>query len=229
MKRNGAGVRLIVLGGCVIAAGCGTLRRSLVRPVVHPLTTTNELMAVVAVTGAVPVVTGLVEGAVSAVPPLVAGSPETVASALPRWPDDAVEFGGRRYAAYDERVSWHVARQRCEALGGHLACVGSAEEQAFIAGLADGRYLFLGATDEAAENAWRWVTGEPFAYEAWMSGQPNNWGGDEHYLATYDGGDWVDVAVEGEEYWMPTGFICEWPAPDDAGQAPAATPASTAR
>ena len=47
-----------------------------------------------------------------------------------------------------------------------------------------------------------------------MEGQPNNYGGDENYLATYDGGEWVDVAVSGDDFWMPTGFICEWPLKD---------------
>ena len=42
------------------------------------------------------------------------------------------------------------------------------------------------------------------------TGQPNNWSGDEHYLGTYDGGEWVDVWAEGDDFWMPTGFLCEW-------------------
>jgi hypothetical protein len=41
-------------------------------------------------------------------------------------------------------------------------------------------------------------------------GQPSNYGGNENYLATYAEGQWVDVADEGEGFWMPTGFICEW-------------------
>jgi hypothetical protein len=43
-----------------------------------------------------------------------------------------------------------------------------------------------------------------------MKGQPNNYGGNEHCLATYDGGEWVDVADDGNGFWMPTGYICEW-------------------
>jgi hypothetical protein len=125
-------------------------------------------------------------------------------------PADAAAFGGHWYKAYEEDVSWHEARRRCEEMGGYLACIETAEEQAFIARLADGRYLSLGATDEAKEDTWVWVNGSPWDYTAWMGGQPNNWGGDEHYLATYDDGEWVDVAAEGDDFWMPTGFICEW-------------------
>jgi len=128
-------------------------------------------------------------------------------------PADARPCAGHWYKAFDEKLSWHEAKQACEAMGGYLACIESAEEQQFAAALADGRYLFLGATDETQEDDWRWINGSPFAYTAWMEGQPNNWGGDEHYLATYDEGEWVDVAADGDEFWMPTGYLCEWESP----------------
>jgi len=95
-------------------------------------------------------------------------------------------------------------------MGGYLACIETGKEQEFIAKLADGRYLSLGATDEKQEDTWCWVNGVKWDYTCWMGGQPNNYGGEEHYLATYDGGEWVDVAEEGQDFWMPTGFICEW-------------------
>ena len=43
-----------------------------------------------------------------------------------------------------------------------------------------------------------------------MKGQPNDYSGSEDYLATYDGGEWVDVDHSGAGFWMPTGYICEW-------------------
>ncbi len=126
-------------------------------------------------------------------------------------PAEAVEFNGRWYMVFEpDEFSWHSAKAACEAMGGYLACIETAAEQEFISRLADGRYLFLGGTDEAEENVWVWVNGSPWEYTNWMDGQPNNYGGEEHYLATYDGGEWVDVAAEGHDFWMPTGFICEW-------------------
>jgi len=127
-----------------------------------------------------------------------------------RRPDDAIEFNSHWYKVYEADLSWHEARDLCLQAGGYMACIETAEEQAFIAGLADGRYLSLGGTDEADEGKWVWCNGSEFKYECWMSGQPNNYGGDEHYLATYDGGEWVDVAARGDGFWMPTGYICEW-------------------
>lgn len=125
-------------------------------------------------------------------------------------PADAPAFGGHWYKVFEEKVPWREARQRCAASGGYLACVETADEQEFIARLAGGRYLFLGGTDEAAEDKWVWVNGAPFVYSCWMSGQPNNYDGNENYLATYEGGEWIDVADEGGGYWMPVGYICEW-------------------
>jgi hypothetical protein len=126
-------------------------------------------------------------------------------------PPDATEFAGHWYKVFDgEDLTWAQKRDKCREQGGYLCCIESEAEQAFVARLADGRYLSLGATDEAREDAWQWVNGAAWKYECWMGGQPNNYGGDEHYLATYDGGDWVDVAAEGGGFWMPTGYICEW-------------------
>ena len=80
----------------------------------------------------------------------------------------------------------------------------------FIARLADGRYLFLGASDAGEEGTWVWIDGSPWEFTFWMSGQPNDYGGSEDYLATYDDGEWVDVEREGASFWMPTGYLCEW-------------------
>jgi hypothetical protein len=147
-------------------------------------------------------------------------SPPPGATAPPGPPATAVAFGGHHYLVSTEDLSWQDAKRRCEELGGHLAVITTQEEQAFVTQLAAGRYLFLGATDAEAEDVWEWITGEPFTYTAWMSGQPNNYGGEEHYLATYDDGEWVDVAADGDDFWMPTGFICEWEGAVAAALAP---------
>ena len=137
-----------------------------------------------------------------------AGAPPATAPAS--GPGAARAFNGHWYKAVDRKVSWHEAKRLCEAMGGYLACIESEDEQRFIATLAGGRYLYLGATDEGHEGAWEWGNGVPFTYTCWMKGQPNNYGGAENCLATYTEGQWVDVADEGDGFWMPTGFLCEW-------------------
>jgi hypothetical protein len=131
----------------------------------------------------------------------------------PEIPEEAKSFDGHHYLLVDDvdDLTWDVARRRCEQWGGTLAVVTDAEEASFIAELCDGRYMYLGATDQDEEGVWVWVDGTPWEYTNWMDGQPNDYGGEENYLATYDGGEWVDVAGSGSGFWMPTGFICEWP------------------
>ncbi len=143
-------------------------------------------------------------------PPVEAVAPASLASPAAGRPADAKSFGGHWYKAFDKKVTWQQARRLCEQMGGYLACIDSPDEQEFIAALADGRYLYLGGTDEDNEGLWAWINDDDFIYTCWMSGQPNNYGGDENYLATYDKGEWVDVAAEGDGFWMPTGYICEW-------------------
>lgn len=134
-------------------------------------------------------------------------------------PADAVKFQGSYYKVFtdeEQNLTWHQKKALCERMGGHLAVIETSQEQAFIAKLADDRYLSLGATDEENEGEWIWINGAEWVETHWMGGQPNNWEGDENYLATYMGGEWVDVAAEGKKFWLPTGFICEW----DEGHAP---------
>jgi hypothetical protein len=155
--------------------------------------------------------TGWAAGVVAAVVVAFASGCKTVlVGGRAQHPPDAVPFNGHWYKVFEGKRSWHEAARLCSEMGGSLACIESGEEQEFIARLAAGRYLSLGGTDEAAEDRWVWVNGSPFIYSCWMTGQPNNYGGIEHFLATYDGGEWIDVADSGDGYWMPAGYICEW-------------------
>ena len=121
------------------------------------------------------------------------------------------EYGtGHWYALAGQYSTWHAAEVAAEALGGTLATVTSAAEQQFIEDnfLVPGGYsqiLWIGATDEASEGNWTWVTGEPFVYENWEVGEPNNSAGTEHYAAMNwhwsegqgQPGTWNDVYANG--------------------------------
>jgi len=48
------------------------------------------------------------------------------------FPEDAVEFNGHYYKAFEEKMLWTEAKAYCESLGGHLATITSAEENDFI-------------------------------------------------------------------------------------------------
>jgi len=73
-----------------------------------------------------------------------------------------------RYEIIKGNVSWSEAKAACEAKGGYLATINSAEEYATICALADDSgltYLWLGANLPAGTTQWKWSTGEEIPLE----------------------------------------------------------------
>lgn len=122
-----------------------------------------------------------------------------------RRPADARHFGGHWYKAVFEKGSWKQAKQRCEEMGGYLACVGSAFENRFVARLAAGRTVHVGGTDEGTTGKWRWVSGDDMTYTNWGPGIPDGVG-HQHYLRIRSDGKWDDV----HDPYPADGFVCEW-------------------
>lgn len=140
----------------------------------------------------------------------------------------AVTFNGHTYQRFEEGMDWSEAKAYCESLGGYLACITSAEEQAFVETLlTDGaqNHYWIGAYRSG--RGFSWVSGEPFSYANWDKGDPNNVGGHEdavqilrlpsplvsasvamHWNDATDG----DVANDPENFFshVYAGFICEW-------------------
>ncbi len=101
----------------------------------------------------------------------------------------------------NEDLTWHEARIRAEELGGHLATFTSEAEWLVMreqVGLSDSQLVraWIGATDEAQEGQWEWVTGEEFSYERWDSGEPNG-GSSENYACIWPDGTWNDIYLSG--------------------------------
>lgn len=127
-------------------------------------------------------------------------------------PSDAVEFNGHHYYLYnlDTVTTWEEAKEYCESQGGYLATITSQEEDDFLYSyITDIGYdsVLFGLSDTDQDNMWAWVTGEPFSYENWASGEPNHQGGYEHYGMYYEknkDGSWND----GSGKTCP--FLCEW-------------------
>lgn len=132
---------------------------------------------------------------------------------------DAASFNGHYYKLYDYGFKWDDVEALCESMGGYIVTVTSAEEQDFIETLlSDGekQTYWLGATDEQSEGEWHWVTGEPFSYENWALGEPNNDGAEDYAeIKTWDSYRWNDGELDGDldEYSKENhGFVCEWDA-----------------
>ena len=125
-------------------------------------------------------------------------------------------YEGHYYSLLTNKMNWINAERTCESLGGHLATVTSAEENAACKkilkkeGITNTQTtpVWLGAENlMSLDYSWRWVTGENFSYTHWLGGEPNNCGasGKEHYLCYYTNYGWNDANNTGTYL-----FLCEW-------------------
>lgn len=99
------------------------------------------------------------------------------ATTLVQW-----SVNGHTYFVSDGVFTWTAASQYAQSVGGVLATITSAEENAFIVSnfLTGSDAYWIGATDRVSEGVWVWGSGEPFNYNNWQSGEPN----DAHSILT---------------------------------------------
>lgn len=121
-----------------------------------------------------------------------------------------------RYQIYKGVHTWVEAKAFCEALGGHLATLTTAEENEFVYRfMRDCGYLtaYFGLSDEARKGDWIWVTGEPFDYTNWHRGEPSRSGRERYgmYFYKHTDGTWNDSHFyEDAEVDPGCSYICEW-------------------
>ena len=102
-----------------------------------------------------------------------------------------------RYTLVRQAMTWSDARAYCEAHGGYLATVSSADEynQVLAQLPAEGvAVCWIGGMRSG--DSWEWVDGSPFEFNAWASGEPNNDQGIEDRLVMLKSGGswgWYDV------------------------------------
>lgn len=183
---------------------------------------------------------GLVTGCVCAA--TVLGQSPSLAAVV-QW--GTASGGNGHYYEYifEENISWHDAEAAAAArshngLQGYLATITSAAEQAFILTITNKGWI--GASDEAEEGVWKWVTGPeagqqfwqgnqtggttlPFSYANWTSpSEPNNFQGNNENYAHLRGdaaGTWNDYTATGR-FTAFTGYIVEY----SGSENPAAIP-----
>ena len=128
--------------------------------------------------------------------------------------DDPTER--HKYEIFRETLTWEEAKAACEAKGGHLATITSQEEQKMIESLnTQNSKLWIGGYKNSA-GQWCWVTGEPWEYQNWGDGEPNNSSNvvaDESCVAVWPV-KWNDLA--NSNTYEQSGYICEWEASDAA-------------
>lgn len=118
-------------------------------------------------------------------------------------PKDILKYNGHQYALIRENVSWHKAKNLCEQMGGHLACLETPQESAFVADLLkkSGTDAWIGCSDEEGE--WKWINGKP----ATLPGAGlDNLRSVEHHIHWAAGvSRWNDNAAGAR-----MGCVCEW-------------------
>ncbi len=109
---------------------------------------------------------------------------------------------------FDTPVDTPTAEASCMALGGHLATVADASEDASILLLrgAVTTNTLIGYTDELLEGSFGWFSGSTSTYSNWAAGEPNNGAGNEDCTHVRDDGTWNDVSCSAV---YP--FLCESP------------------
>lgn len=108
---------------------------------------------------------------------------------------------------------WHTANSEAATLGGYLAAIGGAAENAWLRQTFEYRMpgpgctigqRWMGFTDEGSEGNWSWTNGEPVTFTNWSAGEPNG-GGTENYGHFYGNtGLWNDLAASAGPH---TGFV----------------------
>jgi len=102
---------------------------------------------------------------------------------------------GHCYRLFTQEKSWGDAQGLCQSGGyGSLVAIASAAENEFVRALADGREVWMGATDSLTEDVFVWTSGEPFTFTYWAGGQPDNGSGSEDcvLMRAGSGGRWND-------------------------------------
>lgn len=124
--------------------------------------------------------------------------------------------GEHQYKIFYDTLTWEEAKAACEAKGGHLATITSEEEQQKLNLYNAGNHnLWIGGYKNA-DGQWCWVNGEPWTYENWGDGEPNNSSNvvaGESCVAMW-AEKWNDLA--NSNTYEQSGYICEWEASDVA-------------
>ena len=90
--------------------------------------------------------------------------------------------GGTCFILFTGPKTATAADADCIALGGHLAKIRNAQENATVTSLVSTTAsAFIGATDLVIEGTFQWPDGAPVTYTHWRTGEPNNGG----TMATY--------------------------------------------
>lgn len=116
-------------------------------------------------------------------------------------------FGGHCYFAVTTSLSpWDDARATCALAGGYLTAPTDRAESTYISWIGGGT-TFAGGCDDDVEGTWTWVSGEPWSFSDWASGEPNGLRTEDCLEIRSTGPrDWNDSSCD--VYTRP--YVCEF-------------------
>jgi hypothetical protein len=111
---------------------------------------------------------------------------------------------GHWYQLNNTKTNYNEAKSFAESKGGYLATITSGAEGQWLydafgfALRVDSGWRIFGGSDIDNEGQWEWVTGEPWSYSNWYSGEPNNLNNEDcvalhPYLRPGHGHYWNDM------------------------------------
>jgi len=101
-------------------------------------------------------------------------------------------YEGHNYYCSNSPATWLSAQTVCSDLGGYLAVVNNAGENAFLANILTIQSAYIGLSDHVNEGQFQWVNGEELTYTNWYQGQPNNYNNEQDFCEMLNDGTWND-------------------------------------
>lgn len=121
-------------------------------------------------------------------------------------PKNTVKFGGHEYALIEDKSTWHLAKQRCEEMGGHLAIINTPQEAQFLIAVCGKHDAWVGASDEAAEDHWTWVDGTACNESIKATWRLTDQTGEQHNLLWFT----PDQQWAAGRGGARVAYLCEW-------------------
>ncbi|MAE27831.1 MAG: hypothetical protein CMJ87_02440 [Planctomycetes bacterium] len=113
---------------------------------------------------------------------------------------------GHYYQYISSGLDWAASNAEAQTLSyqgmpGHLVTIADAAENDFLVSTF-GQRCWIGAQQDYNDpgysepsGGWVWVTGEPWTFDSWATGEPNDYGSGEDWAETWATGDWNDMPV----------------------------------
>ncbi|XP_051910340.1 collectin-12-like isoform X3 [Hippocampus zosterae] len=95
----------------------------------------------------------------------------------PGCPPEWLHYRNKCYWFSKDSRSFDEAKTACERNSSSLLIIHDMDQQEWLQKQTSGKgYFWMGLTDQAEENVWRWLDGSQPAFTKWKPGQPDNWG-----------------------------------------------------